>query len=349
MFKIGIIGCGKITEVRHAPEYHENPNCEIAALYDADEKRARLIADTYGGAVCQSAEQLLSMDIDAVSVCVANKYHAEMTIKALEAKKHVLCEKPMAVTADECEAMLKAEQSSGKMLMVGQSQRMALAHIKAKELYQSGEIGRLVTFRTIFGHPGPEAWVGSSNSWFFDKKRASFGAMADLGVHKTDLIHFLTGEKIVETTAALETADKKYEDGTPISVDDNAYCIYRLASGVMGAMHVSWTFYGKEDNSTILYGTQGRIRIYDDPVYSLIVEKPDGKGAYYMLDAMTSNEDQTGGKRTNTGVIDAFIASIETGVKQLASGEEAAAAMHVIFANERSSSEKRSIEIAYNK
>lgn len=245
--------------------------------------------------------------------------------------------------------MLDAEKRSGKMLMVGHNQRLALAHAKAKKLFDEGEIGRLLTFHLTFGHPGPEAWSGSKNSWFFDKTRASFGAMADLGVHKTDLIHFLSGEKIVETTAVLQTVDKKYPDGSPISVDDNAYCFYQLASGVLGTMHVSWTFYGKEDNSTILYGSEGRIRIYDDPRYSLIVEKANGQAAYYELDAMTSNEEQTSGKRTNTGVIDAFIESITTGKKLLASGEEAAAAMHVIFANDQSARERRTIEVAYNR
>lgn len=349
MYKIGIIGCGKITEVRHAPEYAENPNCELVAFFDLNPARAQLMADTYGGQVCASIEQLLAMDLDAVSVCVANANHAQVSIQALEAGKHVLCEKPMAVTAQECEAMLEAEKRSGKMLMIGQSQRMSLAHQKARALLQGGEIGELVSFRLVFGHPGPEAWTGSKNSWFFNKKIARFGAMADLGVHKTDLLHYLTGQKVVSTSAVLTTADKKYPDGTPIDVDDNAYCIYTLANGVVGTMHVSWTFYGEEDNSTILYGTKGRMRIYNDPKYALIVEKTDGTSAYYILDAMTSNEDQTSGKRTNTGVIDAFIKSLETGEKLLASGEEGAAAMHVIFANELSSQERRVVDIDYNK
>jgi len=341
MIRVGIIGCGKIAEFRHAPEYKENSDAEIVAFFDVNKKEAQRMADEYGARACDTLDELLSLDIDAVSVCVANKYHAEISIKALEAGKHVLCEKPMAVSAEECIAMLEAEKKSGKMLMIGHNQRMTQAHQKARELYLDGEIGRLLTFHMTFGHPGPEKWTGSNNSWFFDKNIASFGSMADLGVHKTDLMQFLTGEKITETFTLLATLDKRYPDGTPIQVDDNAIAIYKLSNGAIGTLHVSWTFYGAEVNSTILYGTEGRMRIYDDPEYALIVEKPGHEPVMYVLDKMISNEEQSAGNRTNTGVIDAFIKSIREGRKYLASGEEGASAMSVIFANERSSMSKR--------
>ena len=85
MLKIGVIGCGKITQVRHAPEYDENPNCTLVAWYDAIPERAQEMADKFGGVVCESVEELLKQDLDAVSVCVANADHASVTIKALEA------------------------------------------------------------------------------------------------------------------------------------------------------------------------------------------------------------------------------------------------------------------------
>ena len=102
MLRIGIIGCGKITQVRHAPEYAENADCMLAAWYDALPERAQAMADLYGGKVCASIEELLAMELDAVSVCVANRAHAEVSIRAMEAGCHVLCEKPMAVTMDRC-------------------------------------------------------------------------------------------------------------------------------------------------------------------------------------------------------------------------------------------------------
>jgi predicted dehydrogenase len=242
----------------------------------------------------------------------------------------------MATTPEDCEAMVQEAKNSGKFLMIGLNQRLAKAHVKAKEIMDSGELGKVIAFQTKFCHPGPEGWTGRKDSWFFDKSIAAFGAMADLGVHKTDLIYYLTGQKIIKTSAVVTTLDKKFPDGTPITVDDNAFCIYTLENGAVGTMHVSWTNYGTEDNSTKLYCEGGVIRIYDDTKYSLIVEKRNGEVIPYELDLLTSNEEQTSGGRTSTGVIDAFINSIITNTAPSISGESAIHAMKVIFANDRS-------------
>ena len=85
MLKIGVIGCGKITQVRHAPEYAENPECTLMAWYDAIPERAQAMASLYGGKVCESIDELLALQLDAVSICVANRDHASVTIRALEA------------------------------------------------------------------------------------------------------------------------------------------------------------------------------------------------------------------------------------------------------------------------
>lgn len=336
MIKIGIIGCGKITEVRHAPEYSENPDCQIVAWYDTQPQRAQALADVYGGRVCASVEELLDSGVDAVSVCVANRFHADISVQALRAGKHVLCEKPMATTPEGCQAMVDAARESGKRLAIGLNQRLAKAHAKAKEILDSGELGEVLTFETHFAHPGPEGWTGAADSWFFDKKTAQFGVMADLGVHKTDLLHYLTGKRIVRTFAVLATVDKKHPDGRPVDVDDNAIALYTLESGAVGTMNVSWTNYGQENNATKLYCEKGVIRLYDDPVYALIVEKKDGTVVPYELDKLTSNKEQTTGGRTSTGVIDAFVDAIAGRPCPDLSGESALHAMKVIFANQRS-------------
>lgn len=206
-------------------------------------------------------------------------------------------------------------------------------------------MGQLVTFETHFCHPGPEGWTGKKDSWFFDKRLASFGAMADLGVHKTDLLIWLTGQKVVRTYAVLATLDKKFPDGRPITVDDNAFCTYTLEGGAVGTLAVGWTNYGQENNSTKLYCTEGVIRMYDDPEYSLIVEKRDGTVVPYELDKLTSNKDQTSGARTSTGVIDAFIESIRTGTPPAISGESVLPAMKAVFANQLSSEQNKAVDV----
>ena len=260
MINVGIIGCGKIAQVRHIPEYAENPDVKLAAFYNPSRKRAEEQAEKYGGKVYDTAEELLSdKSIDAVSICAANYAHAELTIKALEAGKHVLCEKPMATNLADCEAMVECAKKNGKFLMIGHNQRLAKAHVEAKRLIDQGLIGKIITFRTTFGHGGPETWAinPGKNVWFFDKKKAAMGVMADLGVHKTDLIQYLTGQRVVRTTARLVTLDKRGEDGELIGVDDNAVCIYEMSGGAFGTMTASWTYYGAEDNSTSALRYQG--------------------------------------------------------------------------------------------
>ena len=343
MIKIGIIGCGKIAQKRHIPEYVENENAQLAGFYDLNLERAKALADEFGGKAYESYEALLAdKEIEAVSVCTANVAHAEITIAALKAGKHVLCEKPMATTLEDCEAMVKTTKETGKFLMLGHNQRLAKAHVKAKELIQSGLIGEIVSFRTIFGHGGPETWSidPGKNVWFFDKSKAAMGAMADLGIHKTDVLHFITGEYVIETTARLATLDKRYANGELIDVDDNAFCIYKLSNGAIGTMAASWTYYGKEDNSTIIYGTKGIMRIYEDPVYAIKVTTRDEEEILYQIDQIQTNDNQT-----KSGVIDLFMESLVENKPPEISGEEALKTMRVIFASLESARTNQTVKV----
>lgn len=307
MVRVGVIGCGRIAQTRHLPEYRDNSKAELVAVYDFNKERADEIAKEYGVKACDSYEEIINdPQIDAVSVCVRNADHCKISVDAMKAGKHVLCEKPMAVSLEECEEMVRVSEETGKYLMIGHNQRLAKAHVKAKELITAGAIGKILSFKTTFGHGGPETWtVDSSNIWFFDKKLSALGAMGDLGVHKTDLIHYLTGQKIRTVSAVLSTIDKKDKKGNLIAVDDNAVCIYKTDGGIVGTMTASWTYYGAEDNSTILYGTEGIMHIYEDPDYSIVIVGKDGTKTLYELDQIQTNDNQT-----KSGIIDLSVSRI---------------------------------------
>ena len=223
MIRVGIIGCGKIAQVRHLPEYAANPNAEIMAYYDKNRARAEEMAAKYGGSVCDTYFDLLNRDdIDAVSVCVENRSHAEISTAALYAGKHVLCEKPMAVTLAECESMVAAAERNGKYLMIGHNMRFDPVHRRAKQLLDRGVIGDVITFRAVLGNAGPEGWSVDEGTWFFDKNKAALGALSDMGIHKVDLLQYLLGQKVIETTAKVVTLNKRDSEGQLIGVDDNA-------------------------------------------------------------------------------------------------------------------------------
>ena len=343
MIGIGIIGCGKIAQVRHIPEYEANPDARVVGLYDMNLERARDLAAAHGCRAYDSVEELLAdPEVDAVSVCTSNATHAQTAIAALRAGKHVLCEKPMATTIEDCEAMVEAAREAGRFLMIGQNQRLARAHVRAKELLDAGRIGRPLTFRTTFGHGGPETWSidPGTASWFFDPKRAAMGAMADLGVHKTDLIQWLLGQRVVSATARVMTLDKRDAAGNLVGVDDNALVIYEMDGGAVGTMCASWTYYGPEDNSTVIYGTEGVMRIYDDPAHSIELDLRSGETEYYDVEAIQTNDNQTA-----SGVIDAFVGSLVSGVEPAISGESVLPAMRAVFASIESSATGRTVRI----
>lgn len=343
--KVAVVGCGKIASLRHAPEYSANPNAEIVGFFDVDYARAKSLADYFGGKAFSSFAELANSDAEAVSVCTANIHHAQNTIQLLKAGKNVLCEKPMAVTPDECEEMVREAERNGKRLLIGLNQRFSSTHVMAREMIVRGEIGRPLSFSTCFAHPGPEIWTGMNNTWFFDKHIAAFGAMADLGVHKVDLIHYLLGEHISSVSAQLRTLDKKLPTGELITVDDNGFCILETPSGAVGQLHVSWTNYGQEDNSTVIYGTEGVLKLYADSENSLIFEKKDGSVIRKNPDHQLTNEDQLAGKLQNTGVIDEFISAILDNRPSRLDACESIHAMRVLFAAAKSSESRTKIHI----
>ena len=346
MQRIGIIGCGRIAQTRHIPEYLDNEAAQIAGFFDLNTDRAKELAERYDAKAFLSIEEMLAdPDIDAVSVCVVNTEHANVSIRALNAGKHVLCEKPMATTLEDCVAMVEAAKKNNKYLMIGQNQRLAKAHLKARKLLYQGVIGDVITFKTCFGHGGPEGWSIDKKKfpWFFDKSKSSMGVLADLGVHKIDLVQFLLNRKIIETTTKLVTLDKTDPQGNPINVDDNAFCIFKMDNGMVGTLTASWTYYGEEQNSTVFYGTEGIMRIYEHPQFAITVIDRDGDRAYYDTDKIQTNDHQT-----KSGIIDAFIDALENDHEPIISGEDVLPAMRAVFASIRSSQEDRTITIPEN-
>jgi UDP-N-acetylglucosamine 3-dehydrogenase len=332
--KIGVVGCGSIAQFRHLPEYAGNKNAEIVAVCDVVEDRVKATAEKYNAKSYTSYEELFkSESLDAVSVCLPNHLHAPVSISALNAGFHVLCEKPMATSKEEAEAMIEAAKQNGKKLMIGHNQRFVASHQKAKELIASGTLGKIYSFRTAFGHPGPEDWSADGReSWFFRKDEAFIGAMGDLGVHKTDLIRFLLGEEVVEVGAFVETLSKGDTD-----VDDNAVCILKTESGTIGTLAASWS-YAKEDNSTVIYGEKGILRLEDDPNYSLVSQYQNGEVVKYELGQIQSNDS---GGQTSSHVIDNFVASIIKDVEPPVTGEEGMKSLQVILAALESAETKK--------
>ncbi|WP_042221535.1 Gfo/Idh/MocA family protein [Oceanobacillus manasiensis] len=333
--KVAVIGCGSIAKHRHLIEYDIQPEVEIVAVCDIVEERANEAADKYGATAYTDYKTLLKEEnVDAVSVCLPNYLHAPVSIAALEAGCHVLCEKPMATSREEAQEMIDAANKNDKKLMIAHNQRFVPSHQKARELIEKGEVGKVYSFRTAFGHGGPEGWsVDGKDSWFFKKEQAFIGAMGDLGVHKADLMRYLLGEEFTEVAGFVESSAKEGSD-----VDDNAVCILKTANGTVGTLAASWAYSAKEDNSTVIYGEKATLRLEDDPNFSLIVQYVSGEVVKYELGGIQTNDS---GGQTSTQVIHHFITSIAENTNPPIDGEDGKKSLEVILNALESAETKR--------
>jgi UDP-N-acetylglucosamine 3-dehydrogenase len=304
--KIGIIGAGTVVRVRHLPETRMNPQAEVGAICDMVESRAKEMAEQYHCKAYTDYQQMIqNSDLDAIIVAATNTTHAAMTIDALNAGKHVLCEKPMATTLDDAQKMLETAESAGKKLMIAHNQRLEPVHQKAKNIIQSNILGKVLTFTSVFGHPGSEDWaIDGENTWFYQKKISGLGVLGDLAIHKLDLMRWLLEDNYTEITGFLKTLSKTYPIGDLIDVEDNAICLLKTEKGAMGTIITSWS-YQKENNSTTIYCENGVLEIYSNPEFPLVVHYDHQHAEYHQMAKKSTNLEQV-----NSGVIDAFVEAL---------------------------------------
>ena len=272
---IGVAGCGQIARRLHIPGYADHPLAELKAFYNHRLDTMADLRKRYPEATFSTDYEafLEQSGIEALSVCTPNALHASMSIAALKRGIHVLVEKPMAVTAKDARSMIEAAAQGKTELMVAQSQRYTPAHIKAREILRSGRLGRIYQIRTGFGHGGPQGW-SPRGKWFTSAELSGLGVIGDLGIHKVDLVRFLTGQEFVSVTALQEhyTLDE---------VADNAAALLRLSEGAMVTLTASWTTRGRELNDMVVFGEEGSLYVGAEPGSPLVLYDRSRKRVVY--------------------------------------------------------------------
>jgi len=251
-YRVGIIGAGSIAQACHGKGYAAHPQAELVACADPVRARHAEMRELFGDirGYTTYKEMLAKENLDVVSVCTPNKFHAAATIAALEAGCHVLCEKPMAMSLREADRMAEAAKKARKKLMIGFTHRMIAGPIRCKELIKEKAIGKPFMIRVRFAHDGPyPGWA--KGDWFYKAALAGGGAMYDMGIHAIDLCLWILGP-ITAVTAQTATIFKRIE------VDDNAVLLLEFKSGALGYIEVGWTskpgFNGLE-----IYGKEGTL------------------------------------------------------------------------------------------
>lgn len=318
--KVGIIGTGSISH-SHIQGYLKNPNVELYALCDINEKRVQAVGEKYNvSRIYTDMHEMLKLEeLDAVSVCTWNSAHAPCSIAALKAGKHVICEKPMAMNAEEGRAMKAAADEAGKLLMIGFVRRFGNDTKILRDYIDTDFLGDIYYTKATYlrrkGNPG---------GWFGDKSRSGGGPLIDLGVHVIDLTRFLMNNpkpvsaygatfqklldrKNIKTAAEYVSAEKTDED--ICDVEDLATAMIRFDNGAVLSVEASFSLNIKKDQGVIeLFGTKGGAKL--DPELEMYAEIND-----YMVDVQLAAKTALSFDGLFENEINHFIDCIKDGVE----------------------------------
>lgn len=268
--RLGLIGCGWAGSLR-ATAAARLAGVRLVAVADADLPRARALAAPHGAAVDGDWRCLVRRpEVDAVLISTPPPLHTEMAIAALESGRHVLCEKPLARTPEECRQILEAAQQSGRVLATGFNYRFYPAVVKAREILDSGRIGELDHIRSYAGHPGGSEFT---HAWVHDANAMGGGALMDNGIHLIDLTRYFLGE-VAEVKGYATGHVWKFP-----GCEDNGFALLRSPAGKVACFQASWSEWRGYRWWIELYGTRGCVRASYPPMltHAVWTEKPGGR------------------------------------------------------------------------
>lgn len=250
----GLIGCGDIARRRVAPALRDIADCELVAVSRAKAEQAAVFAEEFGARRWYGDWRALVADaeVDAVYIATPVHLHAEQAVAAAEAGKHVLCEKPMAMTVVECERMVAAAEENGVRLGVAYYRHFYPAVERVKTILSSGEIGvPVVAQMNAFERFDPAP--SNPRAWLLRREFAGGGPMFDFGCHRVEvLINLLGAVKEVKALAGNVLFERE--------VEDTAAALLRFEGGAQGIITV--THAAREPQDTLdLYGSEGSVHM----------------------------------------------------------------------------------------
>lgn len=227
MLRVGIAGYGKIGRLREKA-VEEIPNSSVVAIYDLELPEL----SGMGLTLCKSYEDLLEQDLDIIFICAFNNVLADYTIKALEKGINVFCEKPPARNTEELLQVIEAERKCGKILKYGFNHRYHYSVMEAKKIIDSGEMGRLLWMRGVYGKAGS---IDYDKNWRNFRKLSGGGILIDQGIHMLDLMMYFSDSTFSKINSFVTTA---FWD---IEAEDNAFVIMQNDEKVTAMLHSSAT------------------------------------------------------------------------------------------------------------
>lgn len=365
--KVGFVGCGGIANGKHFPGMEQQKDyADMVAFCDLVRERAERAAAKYGTpdakVYTDYRELLADKSIDVVFVLTPNNSHAEITCAALEAGKHVLCEKPMAATEADARRMLEARDKSGKLLTIGYQYRHFPVNQVAKKTIDDGWLGDIYYAEsTYLRRRGVPTW-----GVFTDKSKQGGGPLIDIGTHAIDLaLWFMDNYEIASVTAAAfkglvdDPAGNVWGPWDPakFEVEDSAFGFIRMKNGALLSVEASWalnipdareacvTVCGTKGGAQQLQGDYGpgsyRWKLVKAEYDRLVTVTPDGPEKFIPMGDMADEVLSLAPVRE----MDSWLTDLEGGRPHAVRAEQAAAVVRVIETMYESARQGRTIRL----
>ncbi len=292
--KVGMIGAGAIA-FNHCDGVVSHPDAEIAAVADLSKDRAKEVADKYG---CKNVytkweEMIADPEINAIAIALPNFLHAPVSMACLKAGKHVILDKPFALSLDEAKKVAAVAKAKRKVFMLGMNQRYRKESQMIKTIVERGDLGDI--------YHGKAYWYRRSGcpkfgTWFGEKKLAGGGALLDIGVHMLDLCLFLMDNwqpVAVSGQAFTKLANRGIGEGGwgksdkkkkfKFDVDDFSHALIKFKNGASVELNVSWALHREkaDDHNVEIFGTDGGANAYPGKVFRY---SKKNKGEYEVVE-----------------------------------------------------------------
>jgi predicted dehydrogenase len=311
MLNVAIVGAGGMGR-RHAASFRETGEARLAAVIDPDREAAAALAGEQAR-VCATLEEALGeCDVDAVDVCAPTPFHAALAVQALKAGKHLLLEKPMARTLEECDAIIEAARGSGRTAMVAHVLRFFPEFVRGKEAVDAGLVGEPAVVRTSRGGGMPRG----QDSWYRDIAQSG-GVVLDLIIHDFDWLRWVLGP-----------AERVYARGLAHSGRDGqdyALVTIRFRSGAIAHVEGTWMRPAGFETRYEIAGTQGLLDFSSRDSATLRVSRFAAAGTRPAVEVPESPLAES----PYTAQIRHFLHCVRTGEPPKVSLEDARAAVEI--------------------
>lgn len=323
--KIGIISFAHMHASSYAQALSTHPEAEFTHIWDEDVERGQAAAQQYGCTFIADLDEFLQTDIEAVVICSENIRHKEHVIKSAKAKKHILCEKPLATEVKDAEEMIRTCKEENVKLQVAYPVRFAPVIGKVKKLIEDGAIGDVLAINATNHGLMP-------GGWFVEKELSGGGAATDHIVHVMDVIRWIFKDEVKSVYAEFDT---RFYD---LEVEDCGAVTLELESGMIVSIDPSWSrpqTYPTWGNVVIHFvGTKGNLSVDAFKQHNLYYNDEAGK-----IQEQSWSEDMDG------GLVNDFIQAVKTDSEPSITGTDGLRTLEVVKAAYRSNEQKQTVQL----